>query len=797
MAGAQREEMSCRVVPEATEDLAGWAGKIIAGGGSDFEAARRIAARLGAHLVDGRAEIGFWTPGLAGKSIPQERVFLEVFTPLEKIDFRSREQRVRFKKEQLKPVLQGEYAWAVVEGIVAGSRDRVGSFYRLRYLDDRDGWHTVPDVVAYSTPFGAFAPAEFYDVEAMHREREDLGYYASLRENAGGDEIARIQQPANILQLHVGTASEEGTLAGLTRLFSAIAEGIRNGRELTPAERNYTGYDAVQPLPLEPTIEYETGRHFWQADDDDEPSGAETTVKLLRPDIINWGYDTVLSASSAVNPALLESGRPDELVDLAATLHGFPDGPMLLIFDVVYGHADNQALELLDPSFFRGANMYGQDVNQQHPVVRAIMLELQRRKINFGADGVRVDGAQDFKTWDENSRETGHDDDYLKLMGDVVQEVGGTRYRPWMIFEDGRPWPREDWPTASTYRDVIKKQPLAFQWGPLSFAHNTPHLTNFWKERWWRVKEIFEIGSNWISGCANHDTLRRGYQVDPDASINLNLGSTLPEILVNAYDNPAATLLTYGAFPGVPMDFVNALARAPWAFVRNTDDRYGIKIVSEESGFLDWQVDEARYKDPANFPRLVLLGFTDYAELRRFMSTMTQAIHDTDYDLPAVVGRMREADPPLPGPELSVPVLKSIARAFTEDAYEYENVTRHYDDLDPGRVEFNLAAREFRRVRPWLVQNLGSGEHYGRLSGRGSTVFYALRRAPDGGEQVLFVANMEGDPEKLVPLDLPIPDLETEGWRPGLAAPGVAFESPDAPVVLEDSQGLLLVRRGG
>ena len=26
-----------------------------------------------------------------------------------------------------------------------------------------------------------------------------------------------------------------------------------------------------------------------------------------------------------------------------------------------------------------------------------------------------------------------------------VQEVAGRRYRPWFIFEDGRPWPEEDW----------------------------------------------------------------------------------------------------------------------------------------------------------------------------------------------------------------------------------------------------------------------------------------------------------------------------------------------------------------
>lgn len=793
MAETKYTGSSCQVMPEATKKLADWAARVISD--SPFEAARQIARRLGAHLVDGHAELGFWTPELVEKAIPRERIFLEVFTPLEKIDLRNREQQVSFEKALLQPLLRGEYTWAVVEGMIPGSREQVGSFYRMRYLDDQDRWHTIPDVVAYSTPFGAFAPAEFYDIDTMHRERSDLGYYTTLREGAGEDGIVRFDPPTNILQLHVGTATEDGTLAGLTRLFSRIAERIRTGQELTPAEKNYTGYDAVQPLPLEPTIEYETGPHFWQRADDADPWDAEVSVRLLRPDMTNWGYDIVLSASSAVNPVLLEGGRPDELVDLAAELHNFPDGPVMLIFDVVYGHTDNQALDLLNFDYFRGPNMYGQDVNQQHPVVRAIMLEMQRRKVDFGADGVRVDGAQDFKTWDEASREIGHDDDYLQLMSDVVQEVGGTRYRPWMIFEDGRPWPREDWPTASTYREVIKKQPQAFQWGPISFAHNTPHLTGFWDDRWWRIEEIFQTGSNWISGSANHDTLRRGYQVHPGGEINLHLGSTLPELLVKAYDNPAATLLTYGAFPGVPMDFINATARAPWAFIRNTDDRYIVKIVVEEAGFLDWQVDEARFEDPDNFPRIKSLGFTDFSELRRFMRSLSNAVFATDYDLVSIVERLDGADPPLSGPSLSVPVLKSIGRAFMDDVYEYKNVARHAHGLSPSQVNFNLAAREFRRQRPWLMQNLGPNGHYGRLEDRDSTIFYALRRSPNDAEQVLFVANMEGEPEKVAPLELPIPDLAPEGWRPALIAPGVEFGSAGDPTVLGDSQGVLLTRQ--
>jgi hypothetical protein len=29
-----------------------------------------------------------------------------------------------------------------------------------------------------------------------------------------------------------------------------------------------------------------------------------------------------------------------------------------------------------------------------------------------------------------------------------------------------------------------------FQWGPLTFAHNTPFLYTFWLSKWWRIREI-------------------------------------------------------------------------------------------------------------------------------------------------------------------------------------------------------------------------------------------------------------------------------------------------------------------
>ncbi|MDX1656114.1 MAG: glucosylglycerol hydrolase, partial [Candidatus Competibacteraceae bacterium] len=494
----------------------------------------------------------------------------------------------------------------------------------------------------------------------------------------------------------------------------------------------------------------------------------------------------------------LRTARPDEYVDFVATLHNFPTGPIRYILDVVFGHNDNQAVPLLNRHFFAGANMYGQNNNFRHPVVRAILLEMQRRKVDLsGADGVRVDGAQDFKWWDAKAEVLRHDNEYLLSMSDIVQEVAGTRYRPWFIYEDGRPWPQEDWELSSTYRAVIDFHPDkdVFQWGPLTFAHNTPFLYTFWVQKWWRIREILYQGSNWISGCANHDTLRRGTQVDPEQRINTRLGDTLLEIIDKAYDNPATSLVTYGMFPGVPMEFLNALMRASWGFIRNTDDKYGIKVVSEEGISLHWQVDYEHWMRPGNFRRLKAMGFEDLEGLKRFMKMLNTAVIVTDYDLDAIVALMRAVDPPLDGPELSVKVLKHIARAWMEDMHDYCNVSYYKEDLNPDQVGFNRKLREFRQARPWLRDNLTEGDTFNyRHPTQGTVLFYGHRTGPDG-EQVLFAANMEGAPVEIVPVELPIEGLDKEGWQPALTAPGLEMGLANEPVTLHDGQGFLLIKQ--
>lgn len=782
------------LLKDATQDLVNWARAASHDASSPFEAAQTVVTRLGAHHRDGFTEIGFWAPELVERGIPADSAFLELLTPLDHIDLQAAQQHIRFRRRDVSLAQDGEFLWGAVSGMEPGSRDQIGTLYQVRYADEHGQWHVIPDYLAHSLPFGSFAPAEFYDIHRLKRERDDRLYFAHLDTEPDPDGVARVRAPTNILQLHVGTASAEGTLTGLTRVYATIADKICSGEPLTPAEQTYVGYDAVQLMPIAPTIEYESGPPLWQRLPND-PAADTAVVYLHRPDMTNWGYDVPLFAMSAINPAVLGSRRPDELVDFITTLHTFPGKPIKVIFDIVYGHIDNQGLPLLNQRFVSGPGMYGHEVNFQDPMVRALLLEMQRRKHNYGVDGVRVDGAQDFKVWDPQTGTMRHDDDYLRLMNDVVQEVAGQRYRPWMIFEDGRPWPRDDWELASTYREITKQMPNVFQWGPLTFAHNTPFLFTFWISKWWRIREMTEFGSRWITGCANHDTLRRGTQVSTDARVNSYLGDSLPDIFRQAYDSPASKLFDYAIMPGVPMDFINASMRAPWAFIRNTDDQYSVKVVSEESRFLHWIVDDALFAQHHAFPRLKAMGFADLNQLRRFMRVLDHAVRATDYHLDGIVSVLEAVVPPLSGRPFSTYKLKRIARAWMDDIYELCNVSRYSEELDPEQAHFNLAVREFRRTRPWLMQDLRGEDHFDYTHPvDGTVLFHGLRQAPDAREQILFLANMTGPACSVVPTALPIPHLPVDGWHLALAAPGMDIGDADQPIRLRDSQGVVFTR---
>ena len=831
------------LVAEETKKLIDWAEEIQQSDLTIFQKAQIIATRLGAHYrPDGLTEIGFWAPELGADMFQPKTISLAILTPKSQINPKESQQKVTFHREFVEIEKQGEYFWGVYSGIRPGNKEQFGSFYWLRYLDiNTNEAGIIGDVLAYSLPYGVYAPAEVYDMNSLQKNRADLDYFSQWESSE--DKIEKVAPPQNILQLHINTASPNAYISGLTQLYKNIGEKLVNNEKLTPAEECFIGYEAVQLLPIEPTVEYRAehslGQGFFMFNEEDlyqmdeetediEYEDGDIKISLTKPDIQNWGYDIVIFASSATNPSVLETLRPDELVEFISTLHNFPTGPIKVIYDIVYGHADNQALDLLNGRFLKGPNMYGQDVNHQNPVVRAILLEMQRRKNNTGVDGIRVDGAQDFKYFNPMSGRVEYDDAYLRDMAFVPQNVCGYKRYLFAIFEDGRPWPAEGWEEISTYRDIVEFLPEAFQWGPLIFAHNTPSVKKFWDQKWRRVGELMQVGENWITGCGNHDTLRRGTQVDTELPINWNLGKTYPEVLSNAYDNPAISMLTYGFAPGLPMDFINCTARAPWGFLRNTDDRYGVKVVSEEAGgFLDWQIVPEIYSDTEAFSRLKKMGFAKVDELRQFIRGLYQAIEETNYDLEEVVricqrnlgidseteavkeeAKVRKSAADLqklnvPGKsqiltELDVGRLKEFARAFMEDAHEICNVWSHTDNLNPEQTAYNLALRRFRLRNEWLKYNLSGVDRFNRISDDDRTIFYGLRTEPkeegDSGAstQVAMVVHMGGEP-----LTVTLGDtlqLDLDKWKVAVISPGLDVEDDIKAFELSDSQGLLLER---
>lgn len=817
-----KTKYSLSLVEAETQKLLDWVIETEESEMTILQKAEAIARKLGAHYrSDGLTEVGFWAPRLIAEVMQERDIYLEVLTPVDDIDWQAKEQIIKFKRNTVHLKQHGEYFWGVIAGMRPGNRQQAGSFYWLRYFDLNDRLRALRDIVPYSLPYGVFAPAELYDIDSLQAKRKDLAYFK--RTGTRDDEniprvgqpenILQLDEPCNILQLHVGTATEEGTLAGLSKLYQRISDKIVMSQKLTPAEKNFIDYDAIQLLPIEPTIEFrdeyspESEFFCFLGEEDDL-----VEIELNKPHTQDWGYDVPILGSSTTNPALLSSLRPDEVVDFLATLHNFPTGPIQVIYDLVYGHADNQSELLLSRQFLKGPNMYGQDLNHQFPIVRAILLEMQRRKINTGADGIRIDGGQDFRFFNPLSGRVEQDDAYLLEMSNVVQEIDGNKRLLFTIFEDGRPWPEEGWEEKSRYRELIELMPESYQWGPLIFAHNTPAIQGFWDKKWKRIGEVMYQGENWITGCANHDTVRRGNQIDLEQPINWNLGKTLPEVLHNAYDNPAVMLWVYGFSPGLPMDFINALMHVPWMFFRNTDERYGVKVASEEIGFLRWSISPELYKKTYAFKRLKSLGFKYLKQLQEFGIALHRGMLDKNFNLSETVDFLKHcADkqcipdlPPLKELKRSAIVrflkkldeerLKTFALMFMEDCFDICNISYYEKDIDLSHTEFNLSLRDFRRNHRWLRKNLTQTDRFNRISNEEHTVFYGVRTNPDNSqEQIAMVSHMEGEPIIATLGDWL--QLDLDEWEVAIASPGLnqGQKLKDlSHFELNHSQGLLL-----
>lgn len=766
--------------------------KLLLQGKITFSDAKQIARHLGVS-IDGRsAQFFFWNPEFKEASTLE----LEIFIPSKHLKFDKPEQHASILYRSFPLITQGEFAVAALDNIPVGDKDSLGSLYQVKITYENGSSIIVRDPMAASMPYGIYAPSEVYDIESTLSNRKDKQYFLNLSKHLSSKNDLRLPPSTNLLEIHTQTATKDGTLKSLSQRYHQIASKLKNNNDLTPDEKNLTGFDAVELMPIDPVIEHPENHQFWKPINSPKKDGDEITVRLRKPNTVNWGYDSVIFGAAAINPSLLSSGRPDELLEFIEVLHSFPQS-IKVVLDVVYGHAHNQAVDILPNIYFAGSNIYGQNINFRNPMTRSIILEMQRRKINYGFDGIRVDASMDFKYYDTDSNKFLIDDDYLQEMSLIKQEVAGIQYRPWMIFEDGRPWPRDDWELASTYRNITKKQPYAFQWAPTIFAYNTPYNFTYWVSKWWRIKEILIYGDKWIGGYANHDTMRRGTKADP-TKINVNtlLGNSLKMILENAYNNPANTLLMNGFLPGVPMDFLQALGSTPWSFMRDTDTTYAIKVAAEEAHFLNWQVTEVEFRQTRFFTRLKYMGFKSLDETRRFAKILLALVDSTNYNPPVIAKMLNNMEPEFEVMDWSEKKLNTFANAWMLDINDYCNIDQHANYIDEKKADFNLQVRKFRLNNPWLINRFqGKDILKYKEPVEGSVIYYGYRSDPVSGKELVFIANMEGQPKQVNPTNLPLPITDPKQWNVACGSPSISHKKIDESIRFSISQTLLFIKK--
>ncbi len=740
--------------------------KVIRNAATPYDAAKIIARDfLGARkLMKGTALFGFWMPGLMegalqGKS---DRIYLECFTPLTSIDFKAlrkgQEHQVAFQRDVFSMTPVNDYIICALSGVRMGTRKKAGTFYWLRY-DDGETRHIIRDPLVSSTPFGVYAPGELFDVQGMLSKRKDMDFFKSWYRNIFPDGSYRARDIGTHLEIHTETATDEGTFEALTRRYQEIGEKIQANLDaglpdiyagLSPADLNFIGFDSIELTPEVPPAEREAVKHqmgeFFKFE---ENKGDMITVTLKHPDISNWGYDTPLLGSAAINPSILSSLRPNEFLAFIETIHTMPGRPIQVCIDSVLGHCDFQGAKLLETfdqhcenrdnpkyirsAYLRGPNMYGRDIDFSEPNVKAILLELLIRKINYGFDCVRVDGAQDFII--EMDEETGlriQDDAFLNEMSNIVQDINGLKRRLDMNLEDGRPWPDDlNWLYNSKYLDHTIERTLPFgdrvkQWSPIIFAHNVHGKFKWFMNKWNRFVEVYRYGENWITGHSNHDNARYFYRMtmmkpareftsgdDFADYYNDQLGETMTEAAHHAMDNNALTALSLGFLPGNPMFLLNALFHTPWLFMRDIDETYDVKIVGDEgSRFLTWYVDENLYRQPDKFQRIKELGFTHY---RQLVAPVKEKITDPGFmdvlfafcqaiKTDAVMARFLFESPDEEGgfdtPEALQSLHQSIMQPSVQPERDHKQLLKDRIDRDPKE-----SARRVKAARKLIQKN--------------------------------------------------------------------------------------------
>ena len=150
------------------------------------------------------------------------------------------------------------------------------------------------EIMAASLPLGVYGPAEVYDILGIHDEQTDLDWYSTVAP-CRDEMVSRIPPPVNMMEVHVPIATSEGTIASLTRMLQDIAAKIRAGAQLTPAQTVWLDYDAIQLMPLHPTVHFESAPPVFVVHAD-ASSMLDSVVMWGCREPQHWGGSTTLSS---------------------------------------------------------------------------------------------------------------------------------------------------------------------------------------------------------------------------------------------------------------------------------------------------------------------------------------------------------------------------------------------------------------------------------------------------------------------------------------------------------------------
>lgn len=230
--------------------------------------------------------------------------------------------------------------------------------------------------------------------------------------------------------------------------------------------------------------------------------------------------------------------------------------------------------------------------------------------------------------------------------------------------------------------------------------------------------------------------------------------------------------------------------------MRNTDDRYIIKVASEESRFWEWRVDESEFARDGNFARLKALGFREYPSLRNFWRALEQVNAATGDELARTLQAMAAFEMPAELRPLTIERLKQLARAYMDDLHAYVNVDVHIDNLLQSNTRFGVEVRKFRKRNQWLAQHFGPNDVFSvRSPAEHAAIFFGLRTSPDGALQLLFVGNLQGVESALKMQEFDLPTLSTPGWECAFTTPGYGIGPRfDEAFTLRNAEALIFHR---